>query len=438
MPGKLKGAHRTNKLSAAFVTQIKVPGRYQDGGGLFLLVDATGAKRWGQRLMVQGKRRDLGLGGFDLVTLAEARKLATANRIITAAKGDPTAAKRAALAVPTFREAAQGYRADKEAEFKNEKTAIQWTNSLETYAMPILGNVRVSEIEVEQIKLVLKPIWETKTETATRVRRRIEAVLSWATANKHRKGDNPARWKGNLSEFLPQPSKVAKAEHYPAVSFDDAPAWFAAVRGRDGNGARALEFAALTAVRSGEVRGARWDEFDMLRSVWIIPAARMKMDKEHRVPLSPEAVSLLKAQPQIEGNDLVFPAPRGGVMSDATLSATMDRIHNAALTEAAKAAGKPLRDGIGGFRDRVTKKPAVPHGLRSLFRDWVAEHTAYPGEMAEVALAHKVGSAVEAAYRRGDQLEKRRQMMADWSRVLLGQTVSPKLNIVPIRGAEVR
>ena len=254
-------------------------------------------------------------------------------------------------------------------------------------------------------------LWQGKTETASRLRGRIEAVLSWATVAGHRTGDNPARWAGNLKELLPAPSKVAKVGNHPAVQIDDAPRWFAALRQREGMGARALEFAALTATRSQEVRGARWDEIDLEAGLWIIPAVRMKMEREHRVPLTPDAVALLQALPRFADNPLVFPAARGGELSDMTLSAAMKRLHQADVDA-----------GGAGFVDRVSKRPAVPHGLRSTFRDWVAERTHYPGDMAEVALAHRVASAVEASYRRGDMVEKRRAMMAAWADYLTGKS----------------
>jgi integrase len=274
----------------------------------------------------------------------------------------------------------------------------------------------VQDITTQDVLRVLQPIWTDKTETASRLRGRIEAVLSWATVSGHRTGDNPARWAGNLKELLPAPSKVADEEHHPAIQIDEAPRWFAALREREGMGARALEFLAMTGLRSGEVRGARWDEIDLRAGLWIVPAARMKMKVEHRVPLSPAAVELLEALPKLEGNPLVFPAARGGTLSDMTLSAVMRRMH-----EAEVAVDRP------GYLDRATKRPAVPHGLRSTFRDWVAERTNYPADMAEVALAHKIGNAVEAAYRRGDMIEKRRLMMAAWAEFLADGTRSRKV-----------
>ena len=364
------------------------------------------------RTSVGEKRREIGLGGFPDVPLAQARERAREAKDKILKGIDPVEerkAARAALAATqrrglTFSDATDRYLAAKLDAFKNAKHRQQWQNTLTTYAMPELGQMMVDDITVQDVLRVLEPIWQTKTETASRLRGRIEAVLSWATVAGHRTGDNPARWKGNLKELLPAAAKVAKQNNQPAVQIDDAPRWFAALRQRDGNGARALEFAALTAARSKEVRGARWDEVDLKAALWIIPAARMKMDREHRVPLSPEAVALLEALPRHADNPLIFPAPRGGEMSDMTLSATMKRLHQADVDA-----------GGAGFVDRVSKRPAVPHGLRSTFRDWVAERTHFPGDMAEVALAHKVGNAVEASYRRGDMVEKRRAMMAAWS-----------------------
>lgn len=265
----------------------------------------------------------------------------------------------------------------------------------------------VQDIAVQDVLRVLQPLWTDRTETASRLRGRIESVLSWATVAGHRTGDNPARWAGNLKELLPAPSKVAKEGNQPALTLEDAPRWFAALRGRDGMGARALEFLALTAARSQEVRGAEWSEIDLDAGLWIIPAARMKMAREHRVPLTADAVALLKAPPRMDGNPLVFPAAREGQLSDMTVSAVMRRMNETDLAE-----GGP------GFLDRVSKRAAVPHGLRSTFRDWVAERTNFPGEMAEVALAHRISNAVEAAYRRGDMIEKRRWMMGEWGSFL--------------------
>jgi integrase len=372
-------------------------------------------RSWVLRAKVGEARRDIGLGGFPAVTLSQAREKAREARNKISQGIDPIEERKAAKAALasaqrrglTFADATDKYLAAKLDAFKNAKHRQQWQNTLETYAKPELGKMMVQDIAVQDVLRLLKPIWTDKTETASRVRGRIEAVLSWATVAGHRTGDNPARWAGNLKELLPAPSKVAKEVNQPALMIDDAPRWFGALEGRDGFGARALEFLALTATRSQEVRGAGWDEIDLDKALWIVPGARMKMDREHRIPLSAEAVAMLNALPRLEGNPLVFPAARGGQLSDMTLSATMKRMH---ATDVAA--------GGVGFVDRTSKRPAVPHGLRSTFRDWVAERTTYPGDMAEVALAHRISNAVEASYRRGDMIEKRRTMMGDWAKYL--------------------
>ncbi|WP_227751616.1 tyrosine-type recombinase/integrase [Tabrizicola oligotrophica] len=392
--------------------------------GLYMQITPKGGKTWILRVAMGGKRAEIGLGGFPTVTLAQARDKAREARDKIERGIDPMAerkAARAALATAqrkglTFADAASHYLAAKLDAYRNEKHRYQWRATLEQLAYPVLGKLPVSEITVQDVLQVLHPIWADRTETASRLRGRIEAVLSWATVSGHRAGDNPARWAGNLKELLPAPSKIKTQSNQPALSLDDAPRWFAAIQGREGFGARALEFAALTAARSGEVRGAIWAEIDLERDLWVIPAERMKMGREHRVPLPAAAVALLKALPRLDGCDMVFPSAKGGQLSDMTLSATMRRIHEAEI-EAER----------HGFLDRVNKRPAVPHGLRSTFRDWVAERTTFPGEMAEVALAHRISNAVEAAYRRGDMIEKRRRMMADWAGYLAGAKVSGKV-----------
>lgn len=383
--------------------------------GLMLQITPTGGRTWLLRVAVGDKRREIGLGPYPEVTLAQAREKAREAKEAIRDGKDPVEERKAARAALvaaqrrglTFSTAIERCLASKLDAFRNEKHKAQWRATLTTYAEPQLGDMLVSQITTQDVLRVLEPIWATKTETASRLRGRIEAVLSWATVAGHRTGDNPARWAGNLKELLPAASKVAKEENHPALMLDDAAAWFAALREREGMGARALEFLALCAARSGEVRGAVWSEIDLDKGIWTVPAARMKMDREHRVPLSPAAIALLRALPRMQGSDLVFPAPRGGMLSDMTVSATMKRIHQAELDA-----------GRAGFVDRVSKRPAVPHGLRSTFRDWVAERTNFPGEMAEVALAHRISNAVEAAYRRGDMMEKRRRMMAAWEAFL--------------------
>lgn len=413
------------ELSALDVKRLQHPGTghnatFAVGGvsGLMLQITPNGGRTWLLRVTVGARRREIGLGGFPDVTLAQARERAREAKDQIRRGIDPIEERKAARAAlvaarrrgMTFADATDKCLAAKLDAFKNAKHRQQWRNTLQTYAMPELGKMLVDEIAVQDVLRVLEPIWQTKTETASRLRGRIETVLSWATVAGHRAGDNPARWAGNLKELLPAASKVGKKGNQPAVPIDDAPRWFTAIRGREGMSARALEFAALTAARSQEIRSARWDEINIEAAMWIVPAERMKMDREHRVPLPAEAVELLKALPRFEDNPLVFPAPRGGEMSDMTLSAAMKRLHAA-----------DLASGGSGFVDRVSKRPAVPHGLRSTFRDWVAERTHFPGDMAEVALAHKVENPVEASYRRGDMVEKRRAMMAAWADFLTGK-----------------
>ncbi len=414
----------TKELSAIQVRQLSHTGKGRNctvavGGvsGLLLQITPNGGRTWLLRVTVGGKRREFGLGGFPDITLAQARERAREAKDQIRRGIDPAEerlAARAALILAqnrglTFGEAVDRYLDAKLDAFSNAKHRDQWRNTLVTYAVPLLGPMMVDQIEVQDVLRVLHPIWQIKTETASRVRGRIEAVLSWATVSGHRTGDNPARWKGNLKELLPAPEKITKTVNQPALQIEDAPRWFADLRKRDGMGIRALEFAALTACRSQEVRGAVWEEFDLDAAMWIIPADRMKMDREHRVPLSTQAVDLLKALPRFAGTPFTFPAARGGALSDMTLSAGMKRLHKAAVDA-----------GGAGYVDRVSKRPAVPHGLRSTFRDWVAEKTNFAGDMAEVALAHRVGNAVEAAYRRGDMVEKRRAMMRDWAEYLCG------------------
>ncbi|MCF1707533.1 integrase arm-type DNA-binding domain-containing protein [Tabrizicola sp. J26] len=390
--------------------------------GLYLQVLPSGAASWLLRVMVGEKRREIGLGGYPDVTLAAAREKARQARDAIRQGIDPAEERKAARASLvamqrrelTFSTAIDRCLAGKLDAFRNQKHKAQWRSTLATYAEPYLGKMVVSEITTQDVLRVLEPIWSLKTETASRLRTRIEAVLSWATVAGHRTGDNPARWAGNLKELLPSAAKVAKSSNFPALALDDAARWFADIQARQGTTARALEFLALCAARSGEVRGALWNEIDLAKGIWTIPATRMKMEREHRVALSSAAVRLLGALPMLHGNLLVFPAPRGGELSDMALSMAMKRMHTA-----------DMEAGNRGFLDQVSRRPAVPHGLRSTFRDWVAERTSFPGEMAEVALAHRISNVVEAAYRRGDMIERRRAMMEGWSEFLACESGSP-------------
>lgn len=404
------------ELKAIQVKRLSEPGRHAVGGippGLSLNITDTGARSWIFRVTVKGNRRHIGLGSYPEVSLAEARELAHEMKRKISAGIDPVEerqAERAALAIEekqrtTFRDAFDSFYEEKvQGELKNAKHVKQWQSTLTTYAFPFIGDKSVASISVEDILAVLRPIWTTKNETASRVRQRIEAVLDWSKAMNLRDGENPARWKGNLQQILPSPGKMQKENRYPAVDLDAIGEWFRVLRNRNGIAARALEFLTLTASRSSEVRGALWGEIDLERGIWTVPAERMKAGREHRVPLSHEAIKLLKALPKFKDCPYIFPSPRNGQMSDMTLSAVMRRIQEA-----------EEREGRPGFLDPRSRRPAVPHGLRSTFRDWAAERTTYPRDMAEMALAHNVGSDVERAYRRSDLLERRREMMEEWS-----------------------
>lgn len=331
--------------------------------------------------------------------------------------GDPLAEKRKKQQALTFEKAVEEYLRAKLSEFRNEKHRKQWRATLDTYALPSLGKKRVADISVQDVRDVLTPIWLSKTETASRLRGRIENVLSWATVAGHRTGDNPARWKGNLSEMLAKPSKVAKSDNQPALALPDVSKWWNDLVDRDGMAAEALRFLALTAARSGEVRGMTWDEVDLgdrkhgesPNAVWNIPANRMKNGRPHRVPLPLQAVMLLESLPRMKDSPYVFFAARGGMLSDMSISAVMRRMQEARVAS-----------GEIGHIDPSSKRPAVPHGLRSTFRQWAAEQ-AYPREMAELALAHWIGSEVERAYQRADLLEQRRAMMNEWAKFLTGR-----------------
>ncbi|WP_349281412.1 tyrosine-type recombinase/integrase [Polaromonas hydrogenivorans] len=385
------------ELSALEVGRLKAPGLVAVGvvPGLQLQVSPTGTRSWVLRVKVGNKRRDMGLGAYPGVTLAQAREKARHARELIEQGQDPILTRQAAqsklradqASLITFEAAAHAFMDAKSAEWSNPKHAAQWSATLTTYVYPTIGKLHVADVQQAHILQILQPIWATKTETASRLRGRIENVLDWAKARGYRKDENPARWRGHLDKLLSAPEKTTKTVHHPAVPINEAPAFYAALQQRAGMAARALELALLTAARSGEVRGAVWAEFDLNAGVWAIPAGRMKARKEHRVPLSTSAIRILRTLPHVEGSEFVFPAPRGGKLSDMALTAVMRRM---------------------GLE-------YVPHGLRSTFRDWVAERTSYPRDMAEMALAHTLTDAVEAAYRRGDMLEKRRAMMDAWA-----------------------
>lgn len=391
---------KTKEIAAAQLPRLPV-GLHAAGGatGLYLRVAPSGARNWILRVMIGSRRRDMGLGGWPDVPLAEARDRARQARRKIDEGVDPIESRRAAKTVlretPSFSECAKRTIEAKRPEWKSAKHADQWTNTLDTYAKPVIGNMPVDQVELRHIVEILSPIWVEKTETATRLRARLEAVLAWAGASGYRKGENPARWRGNLDAVLAKPGKVSKVEHHRALPFVELPEFMANLRNREGTSARALEFLILTAARSGEVRGATWAEIDVKEGVWIIPAERMKTSREHRVPLSQRAVTLLNKLPKFVGTGLLFTAERGGKLSDMALTALMRRM----------------------------KVDAVPHGFRSTFRDWTAEKTEYPRDVAEMALAHTIGDKVEAAYRRGDLFAKRSEMMTDWANFIEAPTV---------------
>jgi len=400
------------ELSALEVARLTAPGLVAVGvvPGLHLQVSKTGARSWVLRVTVGSKRRDMGLGAYPAVTLAQAREKARHARQLIEQGQDPILNRERAqsrlkaeqASVITFEAAARVFMDSKSAEWSNPKHAAQWAATLETYAYPVIGQVHVAEVKVSHVLKILQPIWTTKTETASRVRGRMENVLDWAKARGYRKDENPARWRGHLDKLLSAPEKTTKTIHHPAVPVSEAAAFYTALQKRAGTAARALEFALLTAARSGEVRGATWAEIDLDAGLWVVPAERMKARVEHRVPLPEPAIQVLQGQPRLEGSELIFPAPRGGQLSDAALAAVMRRM---------------------GLE-------TVPHGLRSTFRDWTAERTNYAGDLAEKALAHVVKGKVEAAYQRGDMLERRRHMMQAWADFLatppaVGEKVVP-------------
>jgi integrase len=383
-----------NKLTAKAVSNHRVPGRYSDGGGLYLLVKPAG-KYWMFRFRdrVTGKLRDHGLGPAWDVDLAEARERAAKCRKLLRDGMDPIDTKRRAITnaklerarAVTFGECVRLCVAKSRGEWRNAKHAAQWTSTLNTYAGE-LNPLPVADIDTAMVRKVLEPIWESKTETATRLRQRIEKVLDYATAAELRAGDNPARWRGNLKELLAKPSKLKNVEHRAALPYAEMGAFMVELRRRNGVAARALELQILTATRPGEACGVLWAEIDTDAAVWIIPKDRMKAGKEHRVPLSEDALILLSKLPRT--HKAVFPGMRGKPI---TTAATMKLL-------------KQMRPGL------------TAHGFRSSFRDWAGETTSYPREVIEAAMAHRLKDAAEAAYARGDMLAKRARLMADWAR----------------------
>jgi integrase len=407
-------AQSINRLSARKVATETKRGFHADGGGLYLQVSKFDTKSWVFRFTQNKKSREMGLGPLHTVSLTEARDGALTCRKLLRDGIDPIEQRKhlrgqvqaEAVKLMTFRACAEKYVSSHSAGWKSIKHTTQWINSLATYAYPVFGDLPVQAVDTGLVMKVLEPIWFTKTETAGRIRGRIENILGWATVRKYREGENPARWKGHLDTLLPARSKVQKVKHHAALPYDEIGIFIKDLRKQEGISARGLEFLILTAARTGETIGARWDEFDFDKAVWVIPADRMKVDKEHKVPLSSAALEVLTGLKEIAHNDFVFP----GMRSNTSLS-------NMAFLQLLK---------------RMGRHDLTAHGFRSSFRDWAAERTAYPHEVAEMALAHAVGNKVEAAYRRGDLFDKRRKIMDDWAG-FCADNVGADGNVVAIR-----
>jgi integrase len=399
------------------------PGRHLDASGLYLIVSSKGNAHWERRYERHGRSHWMGLGGCTAFTLIEARER---NRKVSQqlADGiDPLAHKRAqraalqvaALKTMSFKEAAEKYIQENAEAWRNAKHGSQWRATLDTYVLPEIGSLSVADIDTPIVLRVLKqtvdgkPFWNARPETASRVRGRIESILAWATVNGFRSGDNPARWRNHLDKALPKKTKISRVEHHAALPYRAIPEFMAALRTREGSAARALEFTILTAARTGEVIGAKWDEFDLADKVWTVPAGRMKADKEHRVALSTRAIELLTSLYHEDGNDFIFIGPqRGSGLSNMAMTAVLRRMQQNDITV---------------------------HGFRSTFRDWAAEQTNFPSEVVEMALAHTIDSKVEAAYRRGDLLKKRFALAESWAAYCASPPQKKDDIVVPMRGA---
>jgi integrase len=398
---KPKGHHPERALTAVRVRSLTRSGRYADGNGLYLIVDPSGAKRWMLRTLVRGRRRDLGLGGLNLVPLAEAREQALQYRRIARAGGDPFAERRKAqMIIPTFGEAARIVHAEHKSAWKNAKHAAQWLNTLSEYAFPIIGDMRVDHVGTPEILRTLSPIWLMKAETARRLKQRIRTVLDWAKASGYRSGENPV---DGVSKGLPR--QPDRKRHHAALPYTEIPSFLGALQANNvgENVKLAFEFLLLTAARTSEVVRAKWQEIDFDRAIWTVPAERMKAGRQHRVPLAPRCLEVLtRAHELAAGSDFLFPG-RSGI--------------------------KPMSNMVFLMTLRRMNLAVTAHGFRSAFRDWAAERTNFPREVCEMALAHTIKDKAEAAYRRGDLLERRRDLMATWSAFVS----STSADVVPLR-----
>lgn len=388
-----------NKLSPRKVATAEA-GKHEDGGGLRLVVTASGAKKWVVRLTLDKKRREFGLGSYPDVSLAQARDAAGEYRKLVSDGIDPVKHKKkleelARMVTPDFISCAARYIRAHRHSWKNAKHRYQWVSTIKKYAKPVIGKKPVDEITTDDVMLVLKPIWLTTNETAKRLQGRIENILDYAAAHNYREPINPARWQGHLDKLLPKPSSVQKVRHHPAMPYDELSGFWADIDQKNCTTSRALRFLILTATRSSEVFYATWNEINLIDKIWTIPAERMKAGREHRVPLSKQALQLLQSCPQVVGTPFIFPGAKAGKpLSNMAMVLMMRRM---------------------GFGSGGEKGEYVPHGFRSSFRDWAGEVSSYPNDVAEMALAHAIKNKVEAAYRRGDLLVKRSAMMQDWA-----------------------
>jgi len=386
-----------NRLSTVKVARLNHKGMHADGGGLYLRISESGTKGWIFRFGENSRLHDMGLGPAHTISLARARELARECRELRLQGIDPIAHRRASLAARrasearamTFKQCAEAYMASHEDAWRNARHREQWRRSLMMYVYPVFGELSVAAIDIGLVMKVIEPLWKTKTETGSRVRGRIESILDWARVRGFRSGENPARWRGHLDHLLPARSKLRRVKHFAALPYAEIGGFMAALRQQTSMGARALEFTILAAARTGEIIGATWDEIDLAARTWTIPGSRMKGGKEHKVPLSAAATAVLKDMAAIRHSEFVFPGARGG------------------RPLSAMAMAMSLR--------RMRRDDLTTHGFRSTFRDWASERTSFPREVAEMALAHAIPSAVEAAYRRGDLFEKRRRLMEAWA-----------------------
>jgi integrase len=391
------------RLTALAVTRASTPGLYADGAGLYLRVSRNGSKSWAFRFTLRGKPREMGLGGLTKVTLADARKKAADARLLLSDGRDPLnlrqeeearlvrEGKLTAARGMTFDKCAEAYIAAHEPSWRNEKHKQQWRNTIAAYVSPVFGNTPVQDIDLDLVMKVIEPIWSKKTETARRIRGRIEVILDWAKVRGYRSGENPARWRGQMDQLLPARSKLNSVKHHPALPYSETPEFMKALRAIPGNSAAALEFLILTAARTSEVIYAKWVEVDLKKRLWTVPAVRTKSRREHRVPLSAAAIAVLKRTAEVKGEYVFSGRTPDSPLSNMALLITLGRMNHANVTA---------------------------HGFRSTFRDWAAESTSFPNEVVEMALAHAIEGKTEAAYRRGDLLEKRRQLMDAWAEYL--------------------